>query len=116
MNASVHLHRIVRTIQREGGYLNKKVLAVVPARYGSTRFPGKMVELLAGKPLVMHAYLRAQSASLVDEALVATDGDIDAAVDNMRREGLAKARAALAAHLADPSTDQQRRDQHELAA
>ncbi len=52
---------------------SKKVLAVVPARYGSTRFPGKMVAMLAGKPLVMHAYLRAKSASLVDEVLVATD-------------------------------------------
>lgn len=50
-----------------------KVLAVIPARYASTRFPGKMLKPLSGRPLVMHAYQRAQSASLVDDVVVATD-------------------------------------------
>ena len=50
-----------------------KVLAVIPARYGSTRLPGKVLADLAGKPLVWHVYDRASQASLVDEALVATD-------------------------------------------
>lgn len=50
-----------------------KVLAVIPARYGSTRLPGKVLADLGGKPLVWHVYHRASQAGLVDEALVATD-------------------------------------------
>ncbi len=50
-----------------------KVLAVVPARFASSRFPGKIIAALAGKPLVLHAYERASSASLVTDALIATD-------------------------------------------
>jgi len=46
---------------------------VVPARFASTRFPGKIIVPLAGKPLVMHAYERAQRATLVDETLIAAD-------------------------------------------
>ncbi len=47
--------------------IRPKVLAVIPARYDSVRFPGKMVADLAGKPLVYHAYARACEATLVDE-------------------------------------------------
>jgi len=50
-----------------------KVLAVIPARYGSTRLPGKVLADLAGKPLVWHVHARASRAKLVDETLVATD-------------------------------------------
>ncbi len=50
-----------------------KVLAVIPARFGSTRLPGKVLADLAGKPLVWHVHHRASQAGLVDEALVATD-------------------------------------------
>ncbi len=49
------------------------ILAVIPARYASTRFPGKVIAPLAGKPMVLHTYERARQASLVDDALVATD-------------------------------------------
>lgn len=54
----------------------RRVLAVVPARYASTRFPGKVVASLAGRPLVAHTYARARAASLVGEAVVATDHKI----------------------------------------
>jgi 3-deoxy-manno-octulosonate cytidylyltransferase (CMP-KDO synthetase) len=50
-----------------------KVLAVIPARYASTRFPGKVIVPLAGKPLVQHVYERTCLASLVSEAVIATD-------------------------------------------
>lgn len=50
-----------------------RVLAVVPARLASTRFPEKMLADLAGKPLVLHAYERAARATLVDEVLIAAD-------------------------------------------
>ncbi|MBM3306865.1 MAG: 3-deoxy-manno-octulosonate cytidylyltransferase [Candidatus Eisenbacteria bacterium] len=48
-------------------------LCVVPARLGSSRFPGKVLAELAGKPLVRHAYERASAASLVGAVVVATD-------------------------------------------
>lgn len=50
-----------------------KVLGVIPARYGSTRFPGKPLALLAGKPLIEHVYQRAKKARNLDELIVATD-------------------------------------------
>lgn len=50
-----------------------KVLTVVPARYASTRFPGKIIAPVAGKPLVVHTYERACQAKLVTGAVIATD-------------------------------------------
>lgn len=50
-----------------------RVLAVVPARFASTRFPGKIIAPIAGKPLVLHTYERACEAALVDRVLIATD-------------------------------------------
>mgnify|MGYP005838246425 CR=1 FL=1 len=50
-----------------------KILAVIPARYASTRFPGKIIAPLAGKPLVWHAYERTQRSKLISETLIAAD-------------------------------------------
>jgi 3-deoxy-manno-octulosonate cytidylyltransferase (CMP-KDO synthetase) len=50
-----------------------KVLGIIPARYGSTRFPGKPLALLAGKPMVQWVYERAAQAELLNEVIVATD-------------------------------------------
>ena len=49
------------------------IVAVIPARYHSSRFPGKPLADICGKPMVQHVYERASSAVLVDEILVATD-------------------------------------------
>lgn len=51
----------------------QNVLAVIPARLASTRFPKKVLAPLAGKPLVMHVYERTCQAALVSETVVATD-------------------------------------------
>jgi len=51
----------------------KKNIGIIPARYRSSRFEGKSLALLAGKPLIQHVYERAAKASLLDELLVATD-------------------------------------------
>lgn len=51
----------------------KKVLGVLPARYASTRLPGKPLLDIAGKPMIQHVYERALSAKLLDECVVATD-------------------------------------------
>ncbi|MEX2016330.1 MAG: 3-deoxy-manno-octulosonate cytidylyltransferase [Candidatus Hydrogenedentales bacterium] len=53
--------------------LGPQVLAVIPARYASTRFPGKVIAPLAGKPLVVHTYERTRRARLVAETVIATD-------------------------------------------
>ncbi len=51
-----------------------KVVIAIPARYASTRFPGKPLALLAGKPMIQHVYEKA-AASKADAVLVATDDD-----------------------------------------
>ena len=45
----------------------------IPARYGSSRFPGKPLALLAGKPLIQHVYEAVQHATHVGQILVITD-------------------------------------------
>lgn len=50
-----------------------KTAAIIPARWGSTRFPGKPLHLLAGKPLVQHVWERTLRAKAVDAVIVATD-------------------------------------------
>ncbi len=50
-----------------------RIVGIVPARYGSTRFPGKPLALLGGKPLVQHVVERCQQAQALAEVIVATD-------------------------------------------
>lgn len=50
-----------------------KVTAVIPARYASTRFPGKPLVEILGKPMVEHVYRRTSAAQTVDRVIVATD-------------------------------------------
>ncbi|MCL1894597.1 MAG: 3-deoxy-manno-octulosonate cytidylyltransferase [Holophagaceae bacterium] len=51
-----------------------KTLAVLPARFASTRFPGKPLALIAGKPMIQWVWEAAQKAG-VDKVVVATDDD-----------------------------------------
>jgi len=50
-----------------------KVSVIIPARWGSTRFPGKPLHLIAGKSLLQHVWERASKARGIDDAVVATD-------------------------------------------
>jgi 3-deoxy-manno-octulosonate cytidylyltransferase (CMP-KDO synthetase) len=50
-----------------------KILGVIPARYASTRFPGKPLHPIAGKPLIQHVVERCQQARSLSEIIVATD-------------------------------------------
>lgn len=50
-----------------------KVLVVIPARYGSTRFPGKPLAPIDGLPMILHVYRRASRIGGVDRVVVATD-------------------------------------------
>lgn len=52
-----------------------KITAIIPARYASTRFEGKAIADIMGKPMVQHVYERASRASLVSEVIVATDDE-----------------------------------------
>jgi 3-deoxy-manno-octulosonate cytidylyltransferase (CMP-KDO synthetase) len=57
-----------------------KKFAVIPARYASTRFPGKPLALLAGKPMIHHVWDRCREAGCFDAVIVATDDERIAAV------------------------------------
>jgi 3-deoxy-manno-octulosonate cytidylyltransferase (CMP-KDO synthetase) len=50
-----------------------KIAGIIPARYGSTRFPGKPLALIAGKPLIGHVVEQCQKARSLSEVIVATD-------------------------------------------
>ena len=52
-----------------------KILAVIPARYESSRFPGKPLVDLHGKPMIQHVYERVQQVPSVGQVLVATDDE-----------------------------------------
>ncbi|MCF7729214.1 MAG: 3-deoxy-manno-octulosonate cytidylyltransferase [Chthoniobacterales bacterium] len=48
-------------------------VVIIPARWGSTRFPGKMLHEMAGRPLIEHVWQRCRQARLVERILIATD-------------------------------------------
>ncbi len=66
---------------------SKKVLAVIPARYASTRFPGKPLADIHGKPMIYHVVNTVSGVEGVDAIVVATDDDrIKSAVEDFLPE------------------------------
>lgn len=53
-----------------------KVIAVIPARYNSTRFPGKLMEVLGDKTIITTTYQNVVATGLFDEVFVATDSEL----------------------------------------
>src|SRR6185369_14778746 len=53
--------------------MSAKIAVIIPARYGSTRFPGKPLHLIAGKPLVQHVVDQCRKAKTLSDIIVATD-------------------------------------------
>jgi len=51
------------------------VMVVIPARYGSSRFPGKPLVMLGRKPMIQHVYEQASACRAVTDVLVATDDE-----------------------------------------
>ncbi|MGH7930102.1 MAG: 3-deoxy-manno-octulosonate cytidylyltransferase [Candidatus Binatia bacterium] len=49
------------------------VVAIIPARYGSTRLPGKPLAMIGDKPMIQHVYENAARARALDNVIVATD-------------------------------------------
>ncbi len=56
------------------------IVAIIPARYGSTRLPGKPLSDIHGKPMIQHVYERVRGARRIERILVATDDERIAAV------------------------------------
>lgn len=60
-----------------------RVLGIIPARYASTRFPGKPLHLIAGKPLIQHVVEQCRQAKSLSDVIVATD---DARIANVAKQ------------------------------
>lgn len=54
-------------------YEMKKIIAIIPARYQSSRFPGKPLAMIAGKMMIERVYERVSEVSKIEDVLVATD-------------------------------------------
>src|SRR3954452_12961224 len=50
-----------------------KIVGLIPARWSSTRFPGKPLHLIAGKPLLQHVWEQSRRAKSLDAVIIATD-------------------------------------------
>ncbi len=55
---------------------NSKIVALIPARYAATRFPGKLMQVLGNKTVIRHTYDNTVSTGLFDEVIVATDSEV----------------------------------------
>lgn len=55
--------------------LEPRVVAIIPARYHSSRFEGKPLAAIAGKPMIQHVYERARAVPLLTRVAVATDDE-----------------------------------------
>jgi 3-deoxy-manno-octulosonate cytidylyltransferase (CMP-KDO synthetase) len=53
-----------------------ETIAVIPARYAATRFPGKLMQILGNKPVILHTYDATVATGLFDKVIVVTDSDI----------------------------------------
>ncbi|ALM06722.1 3-deoxy-manno-octulosonate cytidylyltransferase [Sediminicola sp. YIK13] len=53
-----------------------KIIAMIPARYAASRFPGKLMQDLVGKPVILRTYEAAVNTKLFDEVYIVTDSDI----------------------------------------
>ncbi|MCX5703865.1 MAG: NTP transferase domain-containing protein, partial [Candidatus Omnitrophica bacterium] len=52
------------------------VIGVIPARYSSTRFKGKVLADILGKPLIQHVWERAKQALILDDLIIACDDEL----------------------------------------
>jgi 3-deoxy-manno-octulosonate cytidylyltransferase (CMP-KDO synthetase) len=60
---------------KDMNFVSRNVLAVIPARFGSSRLPGKPLASIAGRPMIQHVMERVRGAQLVSSILVATDDE-----------------------------------------
>jgi 3-deoxy-manno-octulosonate cytidylyltransferase (CMP-KDO synthetase) len=74
----------------------RKILGVIPARFGSTRFPGKVLAQIGAKTMLQHVYERAALATYLTSVVIATD---DERVFTVARDFGARVRMTRADHL-----------------
>jgi 3-deoxy-manno-octulosonate cytidylyltransferase (CMP-KDO synthetase) len=74
----------------------RRIIAFIPARFASSRLPGKPLAPIAGKPLIQHVYERVAAAHNLDAAYIATDSD-DIAAAAAAQQRLLTAAADLVA-------------------
>ncbi|KAK8962270.1 hypothetical protein KSP40_PGU006368 [Platanthera guangdongensis] len=72
--AAVSHRSFFRRILRRGGY-RSRVIGIIPARFASSRFPGKPLVQILGKPMIQRTWERAKMASTLDRVVIATDDD-----------------------------------------
>lgn len=53
----------------------RRILGVIPARFASSRFPGKALATIAGKPMIQHVFERARRSQYLSDVVIATDDD-----------------------------------------
>lgn len=53
--------------------MSNKIIGIIPARYGSTRFPGKPLAMIEDKPMIQRVYEQAKKSKLLTRVIVATD-------------------------------------------
>ena len=53
-----------------------KIIAMIPARYSASRFPGKLMKDLGGKPVILRTYEAALQTNLFDDVFIVTDSDV----------------------------------------
>lgn len=56
--------------------LSMKIIAMIPARYSASRFPGKLMKDLGGKPVILRTYEATVATQLFDDVYVVTDSDV----------------------------------------
>ncbi len=52
-----------------------RITGIIPARYASTRFPGKPLTLIDGRPMIQHVYEQCKKSTLLTDVIVATDDE-----------------------------------------
>lgn len=62
-------------MEQHGNNPSKNVVAIIPARYASTRLPGKLLLPIAGRPMILHTLEQARKARNIDRVIVATDDE-----------------------------------------
>ena len=73
-----------------------KIIGIIPARYGSSRFPGKPLADILGKSMIQRVYEQCKKATLLSEVIVATD---DARIFNHVAEFGGKVIISASSHL-----------------
>jgi 3-deoxy-manno-octulosonate cytidylyltransferase (CMP-KDO synthetase) len=71
-------------VEQHGINQQNLIVVIIPARYASTRLPGKLMLEVDGKPLIVHTLQQAKKARLVDRVIVATDDEriLHAVIEN----------------------------------